>query len=43
MLGASEYTLCSPFRANAHNSSLSVYLIGLETEQEASRPDSSAV
>ena len=27
MLGTREYTLCSPFRANAHNSSLSVVSI----------------
>ena len=26
MLGTREYTLCSPFRANAHNSSLSMML-----------------
>ena len=26
MLGTREYTLCSPFRANAHNSSLNCYL-----------------
>ena len=25
MLGTREYTLCSPFRANAHNSSLTCY------------------
>ena len=25
MSGMREYTLCSPFRANAHNSSYSIY------------------
>ena len=27
MLGMREYTLCSPFRANAHNSSFICYLV----------------
>ena len=28
MLGTREYTLCSPFRANAHNSSFEMFSNG---------------